>query len=119
MEDRPCRVLRDQGLFKAARDRDRKAWFADSQFSSVRGHLARVGRALPVSDRLTKIVPANSAVVHIQPAHRVPADIRRVPAWAEVLVPEARRHLQVDLHVRADQRVVPASLLFRGKKKAR
>ena len=67
---------------KAVRDSVRKAWFADSQFSSG---LVQVDREAPavLRDRVHRIKAdrANSAVVRIQQAHRVRVAIRHAQEW--------------------------------------
>jgi hypothetical protein len=114
-------VLRAQDRrIKALRGSVRKAEsFADSPFSSGHGHQARAGKALlRGSVRHTRIDQANSVAVRIQPARRVPADIRRAREWAEQSVRADHPRPQADLRVRAAQRAVQASHLFREKKKA-
>jgi hypothetical protein len=105
---------------KALQDSVRKAGSsADSQFSSAHGHQVPAGKALlQDSVRLTRIDQANSVAVHIQPARRVPVDIRRAREWVEQLVQADHPRPRADLRVRAAQRAVLASLLFREKKKA-
>jgi hypothetical protein len=78
-----------------------------------------VGKALlRDSVRHTRIDQANSVAVRIQPARRVQVDIRRAREWAEQSVQVALPRPREDLRVRAAQRAVQASLLFREKKKA-
>ena len=64
------------------RDSVRKAWFADSQFSSGLVHLDREAPAV-LRDRVhrIKVDPANSVAVHIQQAHRVRVAIRHAQGW--------------------------------------
>jgi hypothetical protein len=101
------------------RDSVRKAWFAASQFFSVLVQVAQVVLAV-LRDRAhhIKAGPVNSVAVRIQQARRVPVAIRHVRAW-EALVQVDLRRQQEDQHVRADQHGVQASLISRGKKKAR
>ena len=101
------------------RDSVRKAWFAASQFFSGPGRALQVALAV-LQDRahLIKAGPVNSAVVRIRQAHRVPVAIRRVRGW-EALVQVDPRRPREDRHVRAGQHGVQASLISRGKKKAR
>jgi hypothetical protein len=78
-----------------------------------------VGKALLRDSALhTRIDQGSSVAVRIQPARRAPADIRRAREWAEQLVQVALPRPREDLRVRAAQRAVQASLLFREKKKA-
>jgi len=101
------------------RDSVRKAWFVASQFFSGPGQVAQVALAV-LQDRahLIKAGPVNSAVVRIRQAHRVPVAIRHVQGW-EALVQVDLRHQREGRHVRAGQHGVQASLISRGKKKAR
>jgi hypothetical protein len=63
-------------------DSVRRAWFADSQFSSG-PDLAGLEAPEVLRDRVHRIKagPANSVAVRIQPALRVRVAIRRAPAW--------------------------------------
>jgi hypothetical protein len=99
-------------------DSVRKALFADSQFFNGQGHQVLVALAA-LRDRVhhIKAGPENSAVVRIPQALHVPVAIRHAREWEEWA--QADRRQREDPHVQAARHAVPASLIFRGKKKAR
>jgi len=102
------------GQCMPAKDSVRRAWFADSQFSSAPG--LRVRADLRDRDRHTADGRANSAAVRIPPALRA-RDSRRVQEWAEARAGLHRR--RAGQRVRADRHDVRDSRLSRAKKKAR
>jgi len=75
-------VHRDHGLIKAVQDRDRKAWCADSQFSSAQDHQVLAAGGLRDRARHIRAGPANSVEDHTQQVLQDLADIRRVQEWA-------------------------------------
>lgn len=69
----------------------RKAWSADSQFSSARVRVGLAAQAVkvvreerPAPARNTTALAVTNAAVRIPPAPRAPAVIRRARAWEEL-----------------------------------
>jgi hypothetical protein len=79
VDGRRCKARRDQDHIKAVQDKDRKAWFADSRFSSARDHRVLVGPRDRV--RHTKADQANNVEARIQQALQGQVDIRRAQEW--------------------------------------
>jgi hypothetical protein len=99
-------------------DNVHRARFAGSQFFSVHGPRVREHPRDRERARHIQADQVSSAAVRIPPAPRVPVVIRRAQEW-EAQERVELRHQREDQHVRAGQRAVQDSLLFREKKKAR